>query len=206
MSALSLVRITPKFSFSDILDKQGLEPKVYQSIVETWMVKPVEALLVNYPPDSDFRGMAALSIALQFFEQHGEFLTGESSSNGKSKKFFCMAFDDVVNSLGVTEYPPSDKVYKWARCGLFHSARLSHELLIDAVGLSSSAFSRNPMIYDGWLVNPLMLVVGIRTCVSQYCNELEKEPNNKLAQNFNARFSAVMTEPLKYFAERLDYT
>ena len=200
MHALDLVRITPNFSFRDLSDKQGLEPKIYQDMVETWMIRPVEALLKNYPPDSNYRGMAALAIALQFFEQHGEFLTGESSRN-RSREFFCRAFDKVFKKGS----PPSEMVYKWARCGLFHSACLSHELLIDAAGLGRTTFSNNPMIPGGWLVNPLLLVGEIRSYVEQYRNELESEPNKELAVNFRKRFKDVITEPLNFFGEKLGY-
>jgi hypothetical protein len=203
---LSHVRLTPSITFADVSVHHDLKSKVnmYVDIVKTWLVAPACILLEEYPPDWNFRGMAALSICLQFFEQHGEFLSGQSS-NGRSKVLFCKAYERFVIYMDSTNtsYPEADDIYKWARCGLFHSARLSHRLLIDASGMSSTPFSMNPLIQDGWLVNPLALANCISSYVEKYADELTADSTSELSQNFEATFSRLISEPLRYFESAL---
>ena len=88
---------------------------MYVDIVNTWLVEPARLVLEEYPPDQNFRGMAALSICLQFFEQHGEFLSGQPS-NGQSKALFCKAYERFTTYMNSTNtlYPNADDIYKWA--------------------------------------------------------------------------------------------
>lgn len=205
-TSLSLVRITPSITFADVSGNhdQTSKARMYVDIVNTWLVEPARILLEEYPPDQNFRGMAALSICLQFFEQHGEFLSGQSSHR-QSKVLFCKAYERFVTYMNSTNtsYPNADDIYKWARCGLFHSARLSHRLLIDALGMSSTPFSMNPLIQDGWLVNPLALANCISSYVEIYAGELTEDSTSELSQNFEVTFSRLISEPLEYFEKVL---
>lgn len=201
---LNLIRLTPELSFANILDGgRDSYPAAYQNIVDTWLFKPINVLLEEYPPDNKFRGLSAFALALMFFEQHGEFLTGETT-RGRSKFRFCLAFDRYLLSCGGANsntHPDSKAIYKWARCGLFHSARMSHDLLIDAMGYSETPFCKNPFIKDGWLVNPAALVVSLEKYLSEYVDEVNSSSeDSEVSKNFHATFERIITEPLQHFS------
>ncbi len=202
----NLVRITKDLSFQDLQDGQVNYFDAYQKQVSAWIVSPAR-LLANSKPRNTDNGMALLAIELLFFEAHGQYLTGESSQN-KSKRTFCHAFDRFLNFLVQEQMAnknilelDSTLVYKWARCGLFHSAKLSNELLVDAVGFCNQPIIKNP-IHGGWLINPWHLIEPLNSYISNYVKELKKDSNSDISKNFNSTFQRLLIEPMEYFCDK----
>lgn len=204
---LFAVQIAPGLSFADIANERVALPDVYQRLVETWILDTADTLLAGYPPDKKFSGMAALSLLLQFFEPHAEMLKG-CPSRKQSREFFCYAFQHFLNEQKTEGQPSKTKplpenIYRWARCGLFHNARLSPNLLVDGLGLRHLPFYENPGIQDGWLVNPAAFSQAIRKYLANYTNKIKNNPESDEAKLFIQRMTAVLKEPLDHFRNNM---
>lgn len=201
---MSLVRITKDLSLEEV-HRGTVDPiNVYTRLVDAWIFEPAKQMTKNYPNETD-HGMALLALLLLYFEPHGQFLTGKSSK-GQSKHTFCTAFNAFRTYLSEhAKIPPetnelsSESFYKWARCGLFHSGRMSSELLVDALGISASCLAKNPIL-GGWLVNPWQLLVHLRNYNEAYGLKLIKaDINDRLRTNFLQTYQALVKEPADHF-------
>lgn len=201
---MSLVRITRDLSLQEI-HRGTVDPvDVYSKLVEAWIFEPAKQLKRLYPTNTD-HGMALLALLLLYFEPHGQFLTGKSSE-GQSKRTFCAAFDAFRAYLSEHHKVPqetsdllSESFYKWARCGLFHSGRMSNELLVDAVGMSTSCLSKN-QILGGWLVNPWQLLTQLQNYNKAYTSQLSAaSANDQWKKNFLQTYQVLLKEPADHF-------
>lgn len=199
----TFVRISKDLSFEDLLNERVTSYDAYEKQVKAWIIEPARVLAEAKPRNTD-TGMALLAVELLFFEAHGQYLTGESSQN-KSRKTFCIAFDkfrDFLISEKMADESISDidsvSVYRWARCGLFHSARLSKELLVDAVNYCSQPMAKNPL-HGGWLINPWKLLEPLRFYVIKYVKLLKEKPDSIEAKKFQTTFNRLLIEPMSYF-------
>lgn len=201
---MSLVRITKDLSLEEV-HLGTVDPiDAYTRLVDAWIFEPAKQLTSSYPTETD-HGMALLAILLLFFEPHGQFLTGQSSE-GRSRTTFCIAFDAFRKYLSEhsqvspgTDSLSSESFYKWARCGLFHYGRMHTELLVDAIGMSSSCLSKNPIL-GGWLVNPWQLLVQLRNYNESYASRLRGiAPNDELRSKFQSTYQTLVKDPADHF-------
>ena len=201
---MSLVRITRDLSLQEV-HRGTVDPvDAYTRLVEAWIFEPAKQLASLYPSETD-HGMALLALLLLYFEPHGQFLTGQSSE-GQSKRTFCAAFDAFRVHLSEnhkmqpeTSDLLSESFYKWARCGLFHSGRMSNELLVDAMGMSNSCLSKNPIL-GGWLVNPWQLLIELRNYNEAYTSRLVGAgTTDQLRKNFLQTYQVLVKEPADHF-------
>ncbi len=197
----NIIRITKEISFSDLQSGKVDPFEVYLSIVKRWILEPAEKIADSYPDNTDF-GMALLALELMFFEPQGQFLTGKSS-NHASKKTFCIAFDHFRVFLSEKKLISqeassltSDSIYKWARCGLFHSGRLANDLLVDAIDYSTFCLEKNRIV-NGWLVDPWKLLPAINSYAEDYISMLKKGNDKELLNNFNLTFERLVHHPLQ---------
>jgi len=189
----NIVRITKDISFDDLQSGKVDSFEVYLSIVNKWILDPAEKIANSYPDSTDF-GMSLLALELMFFEPQGQFLTGKTS-NRASKKTFCKAFDHFRDFLFEKQLIqnevyslPSESIYKWARCGLFHSGRLANELLVDAIDYTTYCLEKNHIL-NGWLIDPWKLLPVIKLYSEDYISKLKKRDNKELLDNFNSTFN-----------------
>lgn len=193
-----LVLITPGLSFGQ-LDRGEVTPsQVYERQVNDWILRPVEILRNHQFKAAN--GMSAFGILLMFFEPHGQYLLG-MDSNRRSKKCFVAGFERFINSLGEAEKgeaPNSGLIYKWARCGLFHSTKLNTELLVDTVGMGSGIFTKidSP---DAYLCNPWRMLDHLKKYLSDYCCEIDANDNDELIEKFNITFDRLVGEAKNHF-------
>lgn len=198
-----IVRITRNLGFDQVQSGAVTPIQAYKIQVKDWIIGPARALATQQPRNTDY-GMAILALELMFFEPHGEFLDGTLSG---SKKRFCAAFDRFrahLNNCGQlgddTAMLASEKVYKWARCGLFHSSLLATELLVDAVDFSRRPLAKNPVL-QGWLVDPWRLLQCLEEYLEAYAKEVELDQSGVLAKNFSSTFTKLFNEPIERFSK-----
>lgn len=198
-----IVRITRNLSFDQVQIGAVTPIEAYKIQVSDWIIGPARVLASQKPRNTD-HGMAILALELMFFEPHGEFLDGSLTG---SKKRFCAAFDRFRSHLNGLHRLNSDvamldseKVYKWARCGLFHSSLLATDLLVDAVGFSGRPLAKNPIL-PGWLVDPWLLLQCLEDYLKAYVEEVQQDKAGALATQFNNTFTRLFSEPIKKFSK-----
>lgn len=186
-------RITRNISFSDVCSGRLSPIDVYYAQVREWLLNP--GTILSEPFNSD-HGMALLSIELLFFEPHAQYLKGQQSSQ-KSRIFFQEAFDRFLDYLEAEqlilehERPDPSSLYKWLRCGLFHSSTVSNEILVDAAFLSKHSISKNRIV-GGWLINPWLLLNQIDRYMQRYVREVKNNPESELSKNFLKTFDRLV--------------
>ncbi len=196
-----IVRITRNLDFAHV--KCGDVPTIdaYKTLVKEWIIGPAKILAEQQPRNTD-HGMAIWALELMFFEPHGQFL--DHSLKG-SRKLFCLGFDRFRNFLTTegklspdTHALETCKLYKWARCGLFHSSIMANELLVDAVGHCGKPLAKNSIL-NGWLVDPWLLLGCLDDYLDTYVTEVKSNENSELARNFEHTFEQLFSEPIRRF-------
>lgn len=199
-----IVRITKNLSFDDLLSGSIVPVDAYRTQVRDWILSPARRLSESYPEDTD-HGMALLALELMFFEPHGQFLEGKYEK-GRSKHYFCTAFERFRQFLRGrsmstvdTDGLRTESIYKWARCGLFHSTLLANELLVDALQFGETSLSKNPIIAGGWLIDPWRMLVELEDYVDSYVSEVRANRDSAIATNFESTFKKLLREPAESF-------
>ncbi len=193
-----LVLITPMLSFGALYREEVTPAEAYKIQVTDWILRPVKALEKSRHRTSN--GMAAFAVLLMFFEPHGQYLLGVDS-HGKSRRCFRAGFERFMASLSREakgDAPKADEVYRWARCGLFHSTRLDLRLLVDTVGCGKGIFTEQPSV-DACLVNPWRMRRHLAIYLEQYCTEIEQDKNSKLHTHFSSTFGRLIGEAMQHF-------
>jgi len=199
----NIVKLTQDISFEDLNSGRIHPIDVYELLVKSWILEPAEIIAAGYPENTD-HGMALLGIELMFFEPHGQFLTGKTSNN-RAKQTFSYAFDDFREFLekynlisSDTSILTSESIFKWARCGLFHSGRLSDELLVDAIDYTSNCLEKNK-IFEGWLIDPWKLLPAMKLYLYNYTKALRNGNNKSLNSNFNKTFDKLIRNSMERY-------
>jgi hypothetical protein len=201
-----IIRITKNLSFNDLLSGSIAPVDAYRTQVHDWILSPARRLTEAYPEDTD-HGMALLALELMFFEPHGHFLEGNYEQR-QSKQYFCMAFERFRQFLKAksmsaedndTDDLATESIYKWARCGLFHSTLLAKELLVDAVQFGQASFAKNPIISGGWLIDPWRMLDELEDYVDSYVSEVKADRDSAIAMHFEATFKKLLREPAEFF-------
>lgn len=146
-------------------------------------------------------GMSFFALELMFFEPHGQYLSGDDS-NRRAGEMFSLGFErfrnwlEVNNRLG-KEFGADEarKVRDWARNGLFHSGQIKDGLLVDMRGSEQFAFYKNPL-WEGWLVDPWILLGDIESYFASYVNELTlASDSDDLKCLFKKTFKRLVVAP-----------
>lgn len=191
---------------SDIKSGRVSPILAYQQQVEAWLLQPAAKLAASRKKGETDQGIALFALELMFFEPHAQYLLGKTSDRA-SQRFFCQAFTEFLTFTANIGHPAPDGVtptmfYRWARCGLFHSATLDEELLVDAVGFTRKWVERNP-IHGGWLVNPWHLLPLIQQYLTHYVQSVQSAaPDAEVVQNFTKTFDRLIAEPLQALEAR----
>jgi hypothetical protein len=183
-----LIYITSDVTFADLRDEKYSKPEILQRELDEWLFRPLQ--LLGEASAGDFRGMgvgmAMLLLELTFFEHHGQYITGKDSDLNaardvriSSRDAFTSGFDAFRNYLVSAGHGNNDlatldarNLYKFGRCGLFHSFNLRWEFLIDARQQSAS-FERNVhQDVGGWLINPWQLRIDLTYYTTEYVKTL----------------------------------
>lgn len=189
-----LIYLAPGISFGDILNNATPPIEWYRQHVRCTVLEPVTVL----ESDKDrWHGVAALSLLLTFFEPHGKYLLG--TNEGSSKTHFTNGCEEFFGSHAmsdVADRPAADKLYRWARCGLFHSAILDAELLIDATGQLRSCFGRHEFAPGILLLNPWDFARRLNKYLQTYCDGIATNSAGDAAIAFNTAFKKLVLTPL----------
>lgn len=199
-----LVRVTSDITLDDLRTGRIRPVDLYAAQVRHWIIEPGSKLASLYPDETD-HGMALLAIELMFFEPHGRLLPNEPRTNG-SKMLFCRGFNRFREHLRAsgtigedTDGLATECLYKWARCGLFHSSVLADDLLVDATRYAGRCLAQNPVL-GGWLVDPWLLLDGLEDYLDAYMEDLKSDPESELRRAFEAEFAALVRAPLERIA------
>jgi|688.fasta_scaffold288131_2 hypothetical protein len=183
-----LIYIAPGLTFADLRDGTITKPDVLRAELNEWLFRPLHVLgKVSAGKFGDMGcGMAMLLLELTFFEHHGQYITGKDSDINadppvkiSSTDAFIAGFNALRQYLvdigrGTPDLASLDakSLYKFGRCGLFHSFNLRWEFLVDARQVSAS-FERNthPDV-GGWLINPWRMREDLESYASSYIDAL----------------------------------
>lgn len=207
--AASHFRVIRDISFVEIRDGKMEKIDVYKEQVKNWIILPTKVLASGRPRNTDY-GMTILATLLLFFEPHGQYLEGKSS-NRRSAELFTMAFNQFIN-FGVeheligrdVKNLDAKKVYKWARCGLFHTYTLRGDLLVDAINITTTPIERNRIVENTWLINPWLLIDVLGSYLDEYVEKIKNNRSSKLASNFNRTFNRLVYDPLNEWTIKSD--
>lgn len=184
--------ITKDITFADLESGRVHPIDIYRVQVETSIFTPVKALKeAEYGSIPCFSGIAALSILLLFFENHGNYLNKMTGSNTSRKKF-----DDGFNRFIskakpelVGDYDEVDDFYKHSRCGLYHNLKLGSQVLVSAYpSLRRQIFSKDPMAKDQILICPWRMNECLQGYLDSYCLEVKTYPQSELSLSFQNFF------------------
>jgi hypothetical protein len=192
------VRLTSGVALEDILSKRIRYEDAFKEQCQEWIIKPCKQLALVKKDNTNF-GMAIWLILLSFFEAHGQYLSGKSS-DGQSSVFFQNGFNAFKGYL-VEKYPQINlnqmdtaELYKFVRCGLFHSGVMHKKFLIDCAGVAQQSFEPNTL-HSGWLINPWLLIDDLEEYVNHYLNQISQ--NMDMENNFKKTFERLVVDPMK---------
>ena len=154
-----------------------------------WMLEPAKQLL-----GSQHGAVAAIALALSYFEGIEIYYTGEDS-NGKSKEFFRRGFQHVfeADSVGAQVYEKIvDALYVQARCGFAHDGLFRNRVFFDDSCPRPLAVTwprkDGQFVDDGHLesvvVNPRRFCDSIGVHFTRYVSALRAEADLTLKNNF----------------------
>ncbi len=192
------IRLTKKITLEDIVNKKISHIEAYSSQITACIINPCRELDSLRDRNTD-NGMAIWVLLLTFFEPHGQYLTG-INSNGKSKDIFIVGFDEfkkfIIQKKLVeidVKNLESEKLFKFARSGLFHSSVMYKDFLIDCINFSRYSISRNPF-NGGWLINPWLFTEDLSRYVEFYLKEVKDDVIKK--RKFESTFERLILNPM----------
>jgi hypothetical protein len=200
----NMIRITRRITLDDLRSGRISPVETYRTQVLDWIIVPSKRLASLYPEETN-HGMALFALELMFFEPHGKMLPKPFAGNG-SKVMFCHGFNRFRgflrqrNAIGQdTDVLDTQSIYKWARCGLFHSSLLASELLVDATRFANRCLAKNSIL-GGWLVDPWLLLAELEAYLDAYIADLTSGNDRDLRGAFDASFAAMVRVPLERLA------
>jgi hypothetical protein len=191
---------------------------VHEDRVRSWMLSPAREILKH--PHSEF---ASLSIVLPYFESHAILCKGRPS-DGKSAEFFsdtfCEVFPPAIPGKKLDKVPfPADfhrqlgkRIYKFARCGLFHHAS-AHRIAVGAIDgpiwLSVWATPQNPespipnyaIEISGAIINPELFLQSVELHFDRYLATLRNPKNKDGQERFHRGWKILASTPPGIFPE-----
>lgn len=191
---MAVVRVSPNFT-SEKLASGKLEDRidVFEDRLRGWFLTHARALLNVVHGD-----LAALQLALGYFETYAIYWNGEDSE-GKSKQFFTQAFLEVFpfsgwEGTGVAPALPPDfrqrlagDFYRAVRCGLFHSGMTGYKILVGRKRSQAIEVSvHKPTGATGAIVvDPEKLLDEVDAHFAGYLAQLRAPANTELRERFS---------------------
>lgn len=193
-----LIFITEDITMGDLETGRISSVQVYKKQMTNWLFRPARHLAEmkgdkfnNYE-----NGIALFVLLLTFFESHGQYISG-IDSNGKSRQIFRSGFQRFANYITIKNKVDScfaefdsSKLYDWARNGLFHNGYIKNGLLVDITKRKKLVFYKD-IRFDGWLVDPWIMLDEMESYFTEYMNILEDLSNVEYADlknNFDKTF------------------
>jgi hypothetical protein len=193
------IHITREITFESYRNQEVTPIEIYRSQITEWIFEPVAKLESDFE-QRDIYGMAAFMVLLSFFEPHGKYLNGDKQQSQNSQKNFVdgyKAFREFLSDHEKQTAPNACDMYRWARCGLYHSATLNTKLLIDTTESGNRIFTdyRSKVT----LVNTWRLKDSLQKYLNYYCDDISKNDNSQKAQNFKKTFNSFIHEATSFF-------
>lgn len=132
-------------------------------------------------------GFAALNIMLSYFEMVAKYKDGYCET-GKSPEYFEKGFKMVFPEFDVYPWLP-EKIYKNARCGLYHHGMTEEGVILKGEGLPPIT----PLDGEKLIINPHTLVLKLKAHLEKYIAELRTDKN--FQSKFEKRFDKDNTPP-----------
>lgn len=141
-------------------------------------------ILLDQDPQLD---LAALRLLIGYFEPIGKYLDGYAKL-GSSLRYFKKGCQDVVaRRFSVNIEEPSKQLkglYTLARCGLFHGASLSREVVIGVAPYALLISAEGKKI----VVNPRKLHEVLSADLERYLTMIRDPSEKDLRENFERRW------------------
>lgn len=197
MVLISTISAIPKKSMSYV--------EAYRRQLQSWLFDPIN-ILVQKSRENDNNNdlkIAVLSLALMYFEPHGQYLTGTIDGKRQSQKLFVTGFQRFVESNNdqfdekALNQEFFQNLYSWTRCGLMHSLTLSENIFIDTYGIGGKIISKLPistMHGQKWLIDPVLLFAEMQNYSNRYLESIENNSDNNISTNFNKVFQARVVD------------
>ena len=141
-------------------------------------------------------GFAVLQILLSYFEMIGIYKEGVENPIGRSGELFKKGFADVFPEIA--SIPPAtaevflNKLYKAARCGLYHKLGTG-----EGFGITGDMTPVITMSADGKeiVLNPHTLPACLNNHLRSFCDRLSDPANAQLRANFEKCFDLDNPKP-----------
>jgi hypothetical protein len=205
------IRVVRDITYGMILSGEVAHHSVLEAQVCEWIIRPARHLAalrdVNIR-DTD-HGIALLSLLMLFFEPHGQYLSGRDSRSTSQITFESglQRFLNWLHSQHRLALAPStissEDFYKFARCGLLHSAQLKGEFLVDAKCLRNESIYHNNHLGSGWLINPWRLLEDLEDYFKDYIMVISDSSHADYASlrtPFDASFKRLVLDVLSGYA------
>lgn len=170
-----------------VIDEFETKLLIYKRSVVGWFLNPASQLIEKdmRVSNEEYGGtniFVALMVCLSYYEGIQKYIEGNDIKNGQSSNLFCRS----INRIYANRYPESvlKKIYKQARCGLFHSGMVDGDIL-------ATYFTFMPIEYTEHriYVNPRVMLADIKADFKKYISDLRNSENADLRANFDKMFS-----------------
>ena len=155
----------------------------FEQAVQKHILDAAEILLDQDPP----LNLAALRLLIGYFEPIGKYLDGYAKTGSSSRYFKKGCRDVVARRVSVATEEKSKQLagfYALARCGLFHGATLSREVVI-GVGPYALLITADG---EKIVVNPRKLHEVLSADLKRYLTMIRDSSEKDLRENFERRW------------------
>ena len=147
--------------------------RVYESRVREWFLNIAQDSVHQGESPADY---LALSISLAYIEGIEQYRQGQSTPNGKSRKWF---MESAIRIFPAASPEALQRLWNDCRCGLFHSG------FTDGRTYVSHGYEQPLAIVGGELeVNPRLIVEAVCEDFSRYIDLLKHRTDTALCANF----------------------
>lgn len=195
----SLVYITDGITFQDLKEGRISKIEIYERQMNNWFIKSAQILYEKSKSPNNYElEIPLLTLLITFFESHGQYLIGDSSSIQGSKKVFEYGFQTFLKYL-VTNRNHNGEIYKkvdiakfyyLVRCGLLHNSYIKPgeiSFLIDRYKMDRThVLYPNRIIAGNWLINTETMLRELKAYLAYYINLVEN--NDQVRTSFENMF------------------
>lgn len=197
----SLIRITDGITFQDLKEGKISKIEIYERQINNWFIKSAEILYESSKIPNNYElEISLLTLLITFFESHGQYLLGDSSSRQGSRKVFEHGFKVFLEYLvkirnhseQIYDKVDINKFYTLVRCGLLHNSYINTgeiSFLIDRYKMDKThVLYPNRVIIGNWLINTENLLKEIKGYLKYYINLVEN--NDEIRIKFENMFDS----------------
>lgn len=153
--------------------------KIYERQVKGWFLEPASKL-ARYKNEN--KGFIVLMICLSYIEGVEEYRTGQSS-NGRSAEFFRNSLNRIYP--GEFSEDQLNRLYREARCGIFHNGMVRGQIIINNQFENSLSFPDEETIK----ISPLKFLKKISDDFDSFITSLREDEAAR--GRFDGRFSNI---------------